>query len=319
MKWLVILLTVLASLILILFALTVFFFRVAICRKDRYDEAAMLKNMKKTMSPEHYAIIEAGVKSFHAAEKEDVHITSHDGLRLHGYLIEQKDRDHVRGTIILVHGWHGKPQVDFSASWHRYYEMGLDILAIEQRAHGKSEGKYICFGVKERFDLLDWISFVNNRYGADKKIVLSGISMGSATVLMTLGEEQLPSNVVCATADCGYTDAWDQFAHVLRRSYHLPGFPLLYTTDLFSRAVADFPFRSYSTIESLKKAKIPVLFIHGKADGFVPLENTTKNAAACASYHEVVEIENAPHGLSYLFDTPTISRAFDEFVGRMIG
>jgi len=318
MKWLMILLVILAALLILLFALTVFFFRVAICRKDRYDEAAMLKSMKRKLSTEHYAIIEAGAKSFNAVDKEDVYITSRDGLRLHGYLIEQPDRKRVRGTIILVHGWHGKPQVDFSASWNRYYEKGLDILAIEQRAHGKSEGKYICFGVKERFDLLDWIQFINERYGTEKKTVISGISMGSATVLMALGEEELPDNVVCATADCGFTDAWDQFTHVLRRNYHLPKFPLLYTTDLFSRIVADFPFRAYSTVESLKKAKIPVLFIHGKADTFVPLEYTHRNAAVCASDHTVIEIENATHGLSYLFDTHTVTQAFDSFIDRAL-
>ena len=142
--------------------------------------------------------------------------------------------------------------------------------------------------------------------------------MGSSTVLMALGENELPSNLVCATADCGYTDAWSQFAHVLRHSYHLPTFPLLYTTNLFSRLVADFPFRACSTIESLKKAKIPVLFIHGTADHFVTLDNTRKNVEACASPHVVIEVEGAAHGLSYLFDTPTVSQTFDDFVNKAL-
>ena len=216
MEWWLILIIAACVILLVTAALTLFFFGFAIRRNDGYTVEAMLDRMKKTNPPEHFAMIQNGYTAFMAAEKQDVYITSGDGLRLHGYLIEQPDRQRSRGTIILVHGWRSHPEVDFSASWQSYVDMGLDVLAVHQRSHGQSEGKYICFGVKERFDLIQWANFINQRYGNDKKIILSGISMGCSTVLMALGEDSLPKNVVGATADCGFVAPWDEFAHVLR-------------------------------------------------------------------------------------------------------
>lgn len=307
-----------AALSVILAVATVVFLRMAICRNDSYTLERALARMEKTTPPQQFALIKEGVARFEAEKKQDVYITSRDGLRLHAYLFEQENPAAARGTIVLVHGWRSHPQLDFSASRSSYLEKGLNVLAIHQRAHGLSEGKFICFGVKERFDLLDWLAFVSERYGADHKIITSGISMGSATVLMALGEESFPRNVVGATADCGFTSPWDQFIHVLRHTYHLPKFPLLYTTDLLSRAVADFPFRACSTVESLKKSRTPLLILHGLADDFVPPEHSRQNAAACASPCELIEVEGAGHGMSYLVDPETVKPKLDEFLDRIL-
>lgn len=315
MKWLIVIGALVGAFLLITVILTLFFFSFAVRRNDKYTVEAALSRMKKTTPQNQLARIQNGVACFSSADKEDVYITSRDGLRLHAYLFEQPD---ARGTIILVHGWRSHPEIDFSASWEYYTKKGLNVLAIHQRAMGKSEGKYICFGVKERWDLVDWINFVNLRYGEDKKIIVSGVSMGASTVLMALGEEDLPKNVVGATADCGFVSAWDEFEHVLRRSYHLPKFPLMYTTDLWSRLVADFPFRGYSTEESLRKTKVPVLLVHGLADTFVLPEHSRRSAAACASPCELIEVEGAGHGLSYLVDPLRVSSRLDAFIEQQL-
>lgn len=313
MKWLILIAAIAGALLAVLIGATVFFFRYAIVRNDKYTVDAALARMKKTTPDAHFSIIKAGIESFQNAEKQDVYIKSCDGLRLHGYLMEQSDPKNSRGTIVLVHGWRSHPEIDFSASWKAYLAKGLNVLAIEQRAHSESEGKYICFGVKERFDLLDWLKFVCERYGEDHKLVISGVSMGAATVLMAAGEAELPKNVVGVTADCGFVSPWAQFEYILRHSYHLPKFPLMYTTDLLSRAVADFPFRGWSTEQSLRNARIPVLMLHGLADTFVPPEHSRRSAAACASPCELLEVEGAGHGMSYLVDPDTVKAKLDAF------
>lgn len=319
MEWLIVLGVLIAAILLFTLAVTVYFFFHAVCRNDKYTVDAALARMRNKVPPEHFALIKKGAEGFIAAPRKDVFIISRDGLKLHGFFIEQPAPTAARGTIILVHGWHSHPEIDFSASWPYYLEKGLNILAIDQRAHSGSEGKYICFGVKERFDLIDWINFTNERYGKDKKIIVSGVSMGSSTVLMALGEDSLPDNVVGATADCGFVSAWEEFSHVLRRSYHLPKFPLMYTTDLLSRAVADFPFRGFSTEQALKNARVPVLLVHGLADTFVPPEHSRRSAAACASPHELIEVEGAGHGMSYLVDTKTVGGKLDSFFEKILG
>ena len=315
MKWLIVIGALVGTFLLITAVLTLFFFSFAVRRNDKYTVEAALSRMKKTTPQDQLACIQNGIARFSSADKKDVYITSRDGIRLHAYLFEQPD---ARGTIILVHGWRSHPEIDFSASWEYYTKKGLNVLAIHQRAMGKSEGKYICFGFKERWDLVDWIKFVNSRYGEDKKIIVSGVSMGASTVLMALGEEDLPKNVVGATADCGFVSAWDEFEHVLRRSYHLPKFPLMYTTDLWSRLVADFPFRGYSTEESLRKTNVPVLLVHGLADTFVLPEHSRRSAAACASPCELIEVEGAGHGLSYLVDPLRVSSRLDAFIEQQL-
>ncbi len=285
------------------------------CRRDgRGNEDDNLEKLKKS-SLAHFAdTIGDGLAAFRATEKEDVYITSRDGLRLHGYWIPQEN---AKGTIIMVHGWRSRVAYDFSAIWRKYRDMGYNLLGIEQRAIGGSEGKYICFGVKERFDLIDWVHFVNERCGKNSPVIFSGISMGSSTVMFAIGNEELPRNVIGAVADCGFTSAYDEFCYLLRTSYHLPKFPFLYIATLFAKIFCGFTFNECNSTETLKNAKIPVLFIHGEADGFVPLEFTLKSYEACASRRELLTVKGAEHGMSYLVDKESADKKLTEFLNSL--
>ena len=180
---------VLAVLFLAAVALSAYLFRFA-CRRDgRGNEDENLERLKNSDLAHFAPIIAEGLNAFRAAEKEDVYITSRDGLKLHGYWFPHKD---AKGTIVMVHGWRSRVAYDFSAIWRKYRDMGYNLLGVEQRALGKSEGKYICFGVKERFDLIDWVHFVNRRCGEHLPVIFSGISMGSSTVMFAIGNEELP-------------------------------------------------------------------------------------------------------------------------------
>lgn len=140
----------------------------------------------------------------------------------------------------------------------------------------KSEGRYITYGVKERHDLKRWILYTNRNLAAkNKDIFLCGISMGCATTLMAAGLD-LPDNVKGIIADCGFTSPWDIIKHVAKERFHLPPFPLMYMVDLISEVVAGFGLKEVSIPEIMKRNKIPVLFIHGDADDYVPMWMTIK-------------------------------------------
>ncbi|MBE6662152.1 MAG: alpha/beta hydrolase [Ruminococcaceae bacterium] len=296
------------------FSLSAYLFRFA-CRRDgRGNEYENLERLKKNGLSQYADTIKEGFESFHAAEKEDVYITSRDGLRLHGYLIPHED---AKGTIVMIHGWRSRVAYDFSAIWKKYYAMGYNLLGIEQRAIGGSEGKYICFGAKERYDLIDWVKFLNGRFGEEAPVIFSGISMGCSTVMFAIGNEELPKNVVGAIADCGFTSAWDEFCYLLKNSYHLPKFPFLYIAEGFARLFCGFSFRACNSTETLKNTKIPVLFIHGEADNFVPLEHTLKSHAACASRCELLTVKDAEHGMSYLVDQDNADKKLTDFLNSL--
>ena len=292
-------------------ALSAALFCYACRRNDKGDEWKSIARLRKGHLARYADEIERGVKAFHAAKKEDVYIESRDGLKLHGYLMPHEN---ARGTVVLVHGWRSRVAIDFGCIWEKYYNMGYNLLGIEQRAIGESEGKYICFGVKERFDLIDWICFVNTRFGEDSPVILSGVSMGSSTVMFAIGNDELPKNVIGAIADCGFTSAWDEFCYLLKNSYHLPRFPFLYIAEGFAKIFCGISFKECNTAETLKNARVPVLFLHGEADTFVPPEHTRRSHAACASRCELLTVEGAEHGMSYLVDRENADIMLTEFL-----
>ena len=258
------------------------------------------------------AQILAGAQWFQDQGPEQVWLRARDGLKLSGWFLPAAD---AKGTMLLVHGYRSSPFCDFGAIFRFYHELGWNILAIEQRAHGNSEGSYITFGVKERFDVCDWALYLADRFGPEHKIVLDGISMGSASVLMALGTP-LPDNVKGVISDCGFTCPYDQFVHVLRRR-HIPRQPLLALAQMYAKLFAGIGFRDCSTVDALRQSQLPVLFVHGEQDQFVPIRFTVENYGACAGEKRLITVPEAGHGTSYIFATQQCQMALREFLERL--
>ena len=225
-----------------------------------------------------------------------VYSTSFDGLRLAGRYIPCKEN---RGTILLFHGWRSAPYVDFGRALELYYSQGMNILLVDQRAHGDSQGRYITYGIKEQRDVHSWIAWHNARFGADVPLVLSGLSMGAATVMMAWGSP-MPENVRCAIADCGFTSPYEIIGKVVK-DMHLPRWLLMPVIGLGTRIFAGFRLKAYSTITAAQKMQRPIFFVHGTKDGFVPWEMTKRSYDACAAKDKtLLLVEGADHGLSYV-------------------
>lgn len=257
--------------------------------------------------------MDEGRQWFLRREPEKVEIISHDGLRLRGLYLHNPE---ARGTIILMHGYRMDGYTDFTCVYKKYYEAGFSLLNAFQRAHAESEGAYITFGVLERFDCRDWAEYVADRFGPEHKIVLDGLSMGAATVLMAAGLD-LPENVRGIIADCGFTSPWDQLSYLCKTKYHLPSRPLLDCADIFARILGGFSLKGYSTIDGMKNNRLPVLFLHGEDDQFVPTAFSVRAFEACAAPKRLVTIPGAAHGVSYLVDQATCDRELDEFLSRI--
>lgn len=252
----------------------------------------------------------AGGQWFQNQNPERISIRTRDGLKLVGYLLTAEN---AKGTLLLVHGYRSDPWCDFGIIYPFYHSMGWNILTVCQRAHGESDGKYITFGIKERFDVCDWAVFLADRFGPEHRIVLNGISMGSSSVLMSLGTE-LPANVKGVIADCGFTDPRAEFEHVLRTRFHVPVHPIMEIAELYAKLFAKFGFSDYSTITALKQTSIPVLFVHGEKDSFVPIRFTVENYAACESEKALLTVPEAGHGCSYILAREQCQRALQKFL-----
>ena len=311
MVWLWIALTAVLAAALLLLGAAVFFFKFSIrrYRKERadeqYEEADSIWNPFAPRMKEAQAYIRA-----HTREK--VKLTSFDGLELAALYLPV---ERPRGTVIAFHGYRSLATIDFALEVEFLHRLGYDVLLPYQRSHGESQGKYITYGVKERFDCRDWARYAAQRFGEDKPLFLMGISMGAATVLMASGLE-LPGNTRGIVADCGFTTPWDIMAHVARRDYRLPPFPLLYLLDGLARLRAGFRLKGADTRKALERNRIPVLFLHGEEDGFVPLSMTEENFAACRAEKRLYTVPGAGHAQSFGVDPEGCKRVLREFLER---
>lgn len=243
---------------------------------------------------------------------EHVTVQSHDGLSLHARYYKNFDDAPLE---IQMHGYRGHALRDFCSGGRDARERGNNLLLIDQRAHGRSEGSSISFGILERHDCLTWINLAHEKLGAET-VILIGMSMGAATVLMASGME-LPSCVKCVIADCPYTSPREIIRKVIGCDMHLPVGLLYPFVRLGGRIYGGFDIEEASPIEAVKNTKIPTLIIHGGADSFVPAEMSKRIFENCDAQikHRLV-IPSADHGLSYLVDKETYLTAVSELLNE---
>ncbi|MBQ8849421.1 MAG: alpha/beta hydrolase [Clostridia bacterium] len=248
-------------------------------------------------------------------DARDMEITSFDGLRLRGYYYEYEKGAPIE---IMFHGYRGNAKRDLCGGVIRAFKQGRSVLIVNHRASGESEGRVVTFGINESRDCLAWVDCVTREIDSDARIILTGISMGAATVMIAAGSDELPKNVVAVLADCGYTSAEEIIKNTMR-NMKLPPRLLYPFARLGGRLFGGFDIDETSPIESLKKSKVPVIFIHGDADGFVPYDMSVRNFEACSSEKKkLVAIRGAGHGVAYPTDPDTylseIGAFFDEIL-----
>ena len=235
---------------------------------------------------------------FESMNPQLVKADSFDGLKLSALKL---DREDDKGTIIMMHGFHSEPLREFATIARFYYGEGYSLLLPYHRSHGKSEGKYLTFGIKERYDCKTWIDFVNGERGIENDVYLHGISMGCATVLMASSLD-LPFNVRGIIADCGFTSPYEiTYWTTKKRGVKRPELAMK-LCGLMTRLFAGFELDEYSTLRAMNVNLIPVLFITGTADERVPMEMTIQNFNACRAPKELLLIEDSPHAINYFTD-----------------
>ena len=254
----------------------------------------------------------AGKAWLEGQEREELYITSFDGLKLKAIFVPDPE---ARGTLLLFHGWRSHWKTDFICALPFYFDLGLNLLLVEQRAQNGSEGKYMTYGIREHRDLAAWVETMAGRLGKEHPLFLGGLSMGAATVLMA-ADLEYDANVRGILADCGFTSPWAIIRKVAGRSKWIPLDFSSALLNIFTRRFAGFDMKEKSTVDALAKTKLPVLLIHGLADDFVPPEMSRENYEACRSAKELVLVEGAAHGMSYVVDPERVKAAIAGFIRR---
>lgn len=257
--------------------------------------------------------LEALISETEALPYEKVCITSRDGLRLSGRYYHISDDAPLQ---IQFHGYRGTPTRDFCGGNKLARKCGHNTLMVDQRAHGESEGKTICFGAAERFDCLDWIDYAVKRFGDSRPIFLSGVSMGAATVLMA-SEFPMPDCVVGIIADCPYNSPEKIIKKVLR-DMRLPAKLLYPFIKLGAIVFGGFNPDSADAVKAVRKSVKPIMIIHGEDDRFVPLQMSREIFEASNGNVTFHTFPHAGHALSYLTDPIKYEELIRKFISACL-
>lgn len=231
-----------------------------------------------------------------AAALRDTSFLNDEGKRLHAYYVRAAQP--TTKTAVIVHGYTDNAIRMMMIGYMFSHELGYNILLPDLQNHGRSEGTAIQMGWKDRLDVLKWMDMANELYGNHTQMVVHGISMGAATTMMVSGEP-LPTYVKCFVEDCGYTSVWDQFSKELKEQFSLPAFPLMYTANWLCKAKYGWSFKEASALNQVKKCQLPMFFIHGDADGYVPTWMVHPLYEAKPEPKELWIVPGAKHAVAY--------------------
>lgn len=249
---------------------------------------------------------------FHvSAPQINITIQNREGRNINALLYKQSKE--TSKYAILIHGYRSQPK-SLSYIAKHYFEAGYNVLVPYMRAHKGSDYEYCTMGWHERFDIIDWINYIDSNV-IEPSVVLHGVSMGAATVMMTTGEI-LPHCVKCAIEDCGYTSVYDAYAYKIPKMMHLPAFPLV---DIFGLAIkkkVGFDIREASALNQVKRSITPTLFIHGGSDSVVPISMayTLYENASCEK--DILIINRADHAMSPLIEPDAYWNKVWKFINK---
>lgn len=278
-----------------------------------------VRNDKLDTTPAWYEYINAnqeGREYIYSLNPEDLYINSFDNLKLHGLFIN----NNANKTIICVHGYKAKDGLyDFGMSAKFLNSLGYNLLFVDNRAHGLSQGKYIGFGVLDSIDVNSWADYLVTNMNQET-IILYGMSMGGATVMNAAScPDSCPDScpIKAIIADCGFASGYDEVAYQIKKMYHLPSFPLVPISNILLKLLAKYSLKDKEAYKSIKNYHNNLLIIHGGKDHFVPTSDAYKIFDNATCHKKILIVPGASHAKSYLKDSKLYEQTFKEFLDEI--
>ncbi len=291
---------------LIVFAISVvasfYFFHVAQVR----EEKSFINNSQLKQDSPLYSY----AKNFDQLSKKTMEMTNQSLKQVAWYIPAAEKTDK---TVVVIHGFSNSKENMKAYGW-LFHKLGYNVLMPDNIAHGKSQGQLIGYGWNDRLNVVKWAELLVDQ-NPSSQITLFGVSMGAATVMMASGEK-LPNQVVNIIEDCGYTSVWDELKFQAKEMYGLPAFPILYEVSVISKVRAGFSYGQASSVNQLAKNNLPVFFIHGDKDTFVPTKMVYENYAATKGKKELYIAKGAGHAKSFETDPVTYEKKISSFLKK---
>ncbi len=280
-------------------------------KRKTIDKTGLFVNEEEERFYRENEIYQHGVKWFKEADIPDTVIRSRLGRNTHANII-YSDKITDRWAVV-IHGYTGDPLSMSHYAW-KYHEMGYNVLMPHMLGHANDPSKYCTMGYYDRYMILDWIEYIID-LNPDAKILMHGVSMGSATTMLVTGEP-LPDNVVAAVADCGYTSCWDEYEVQIGEMFKLPTVPFLPLFNKISKLHKNFDFKECAPVKAVAKSKTPTLFIHGEDDEFVPYKMMEPLYNACTAEKEMLTVKGAVHANSVFVENELYWNTVTDFIEK---
>lgn len=242
---------------------------------------------------------------------QDVYVDSEDGTRLHGRYIDAG----FDKTVLFLHGYKVSAARNFQNQFPFFLKEQMNLLAADERGHGKSGGNKCYLGMKEEEDVIAWVQFLKKN-NPNRKLYVYGISMGSTAMAFAAGR-LTRTDVSGMILDCGFTSLYDQFARELKKR-HIPKFLVLGWLVIFSKMLQKVDIRR-SVKKTLGATDIPAFFIHGEQDNAVSAECGRANYEACASEKELWIVPGAIHANAFLVGGDDVKQKLHDFINKTNG
>ena len=265
---------------------------------------------------ENYPELKSWTDSLQQAEAlKDTFIYAPDKARLHAYYVAAPSP--TSKTAVIVHGYTDNSIRMMMIGYLYNRSLGYNILLPDLRYSGLSDGDAFQMGWLDRKDVMQWMEVANEIFGDSTQMLVHGISMGGATTMMVSGEPQ-PAYVKCFVDDCGYTSVWDQFSKELKEDFGLPAFPLLYISSWLCDWTKGWNFTEASALKQVKKCRLPMLFIHGEKDDYVPTRMVYELYEAKPEPKELWVVPDADHATSYKLNKEEYTQKVKQFTDKYI-
>lgn len=306
-------LIILAALIALLFLVCFFAFNNTVWRKQiKMPDFIMKKIVGENEIGNYEKDYCRAYNAFTKLNHNKVELEAPDGARLVGHILVPENSNGK--LVVACHGARSSGLGEFVFLGKKLYDEGYTLVMPDHRGCGESDGRFLGYGTHESVDTYLWVDYAKEHF-PQHSIYLLGVSMGGATVLM-MSPKAKENGIKAIIADCAYTSAWNEFSYHLCKGFHLPDFPIMNIADMYCRLLAGYGFKDASPITAVEKSSVPVLFIHGSADDFVPYYMMNELYEACKSEKYMLSVEGAEHARAYYTAPEKYFSALEEMIKK---